>query len=111
SAEKQCPVILFLHGGLLEGNDGFRPVYGDLPRNGDCCAGLATAAGNLGVAVMRNPQRFPCVVVFPQAPAGVAYWYGASEDLALRALEDVVVKYNGDRDRIYLTGGSLGGEG
>jgi predicted peptidase len=109
--EKQWPVILFLHGGFANGNDGLHPLFYDLPRGADCCAGLTTAAGNLGVAVMRNSQRFPCLVLFPQAPAGVGYWYGASEDLALRALEEVVVKYNGDRDRIYLTGLSQGGNG
>jgi predicted peptidase len=108
--EKQWPVILFLHGGLISGHDGFRPVYGDLPRGGDCCGGFATAAGNLGVAVMRNSQRFPCLVVFPEQPSG-GDWNGSNEDLALRALEEVVVRYNGDRNRVYVTGISLGGEG
>jgi predicted peptidase len=108
--EKQWPVILFLHGGLIAGHDGFEPVFADLPRGGDCCNGFATAAGNLGVAVMRHPQRFPCLVVFPEQPSA-GDWNGSNEDLALRALEEVVVKYNGDRNRIYLTGISLGGEG
>jgi predicted peptidase len=49
-------------------------------------------------------------VVFPEQPSG-GDWNGSTEDLALRALEEVIVKYNGDRGRVYLTGISLGGEG
>src|SRR5207245_2877763 len=37
--EKQWPVILFLHGGLISGHDGLLPVFADLPRGGDCCGG------------------------------------------------------------------------
>jgi predicted peptidase len=111
-AEKQGPVILFLHGSLAEGHDGFHPLMNTLPRgtNFNIAAG-STVAGSLGVAVMRNSQRFPCLVVWPQQPEGTAGWGGPNADLALRVLEEVVGKYNGDRSRLYLTGISSGGGG
>jgi predicted peptidase len=110
--DKQWPVILFLHGGFTEGHDGFHPLIYTLPTGADLGAKVTlSTAGALGVAVMRNPQRFPCLVVWPQAPDGAGYWGGASEDMALRALEEVIQKYNGDRSRLYVTGLSLGGDG
>src|SRR5262249_55123145 len=66
--DKPWPVILFLHGGGTAGDDGFYPVFSTLPLQGpypDPLASKRTVAGSLGVAVMRNPQRFPCLVVFP----------------------------------------------
>ena len=38
-------------------------------------------------------------------------WSGRNEAQALQTLEEVVVKYNGDRSRLYLTGFSVGGHG
>ncbi len=114
--EKQWPVILFLAGGFTSGSDGFHPLFIDLPRGANFTGDtrpLLTNAGNLGVAVMRNPQRFPCLVVWPQMPSGndLTEWTGRFQDLALQALEEVVVKYNGDRNRLTVTGVSLGGDG
>ena len=111
--DKQWPVILFLHGGGTAGDDGFYPVFSTLPLQGpypDPIASKRTVAGSLGVAVMRYPQRFPCLVVFPQQRSGNE-WVGHKQAQALQALEQVVVKYNGDRSRLYLTGLSGGGHG
>jgi predicted peptidase len=115
SPAKQWPVILFLHQSTIEGHDGFLPLFTDLPRGGNAtpaniAQSMLTGAGSLGVAVMRNPQRFPCLVVWPELPSAGS-WSGIYNDLALRALEEVVEKYNGDRNRLYLTGISLGGAG
>jgi predicted peptidase len=98
--EKQWPVIMFLHGsGAGGGNNSFNPVIATLPDS---------AVGALGVPVMRHPDWFPCLVVWPQT---IGDWSGRFEALALQALEEVVVKYNGDRNRLYLTGVSAGGTG
>jgi predicted peptidase len=90
--DKQWPVILFMHGAGEQGTDGLRQ----------------TAVG-IGPHIIWNSRRFPCLVVMPQTSSGT--WTGTSGDLALRALDDVVAKYNGDRSRLYLTGLSLGGNG
>ena len=108
--DKQWPVILFLHGSYGWGTDGFQPVFHTLARGSNDLATLNTTAGALGVAVMRNPQRFPCLIVWPQMPSA-GDWQGTIEDLAIRILEQVIVKYNGDRNRVYLTGISLGSRG
>jgi predicted peptidase len=119
--ERQWPVILFLHGAYADGQDGFAPVFTTLPPKGpyvpeNLLESTRSVAGSLGVAVMRKPQQFPCLVLFPQAPSqqpslDVSGWSGINGDLALRALEAVIEKYHGDRNRVYLTGLSLGGEG
>jgi predicted peptidase len=114
SPERQWPVILSLHGGFGDGADGFRPLFYDLPSKGPYTFPQSIIwGGGLGGALTRNPQRFPCLVVWPQMPPGndVTPWSGPMEDLALRALEEVVETYYGDRNRVYLTGISLGGEG
>lgn len=91
--EKRWPVILFLHGSGERGDDGQRQ----------------TAVG-LGPAIRWNPERFPAIVVLPQARAGTR-WMGDEARFAMRALERTVTELAGDPDRLYLTGMSLGGYG
>jgi predicted peptidase len=93
SPDQSWPGILFLHGSGERGDDGFAQV-----RVG------------IGPQLWLHPERFPCLVVMPQAPRD-AVWSGATNDLALMALEAVAAKYNGDRSRLYVTGLSLGGSG
>lgn len=87
------PVILFLHGSGERGDDGVKP----------------TLAG-LGPHVRANPDSFPAIVVFPQVPEN-GEWQGASADVAFAALDAATAEFNGDRDRTYLTGMSMGGYG
>ena len=97
SPDKQYPVILFLHGAGEIGSDNeiqlphFSQSFG--------------AAGDI--------LKY-AVIVCPQTPAG---WnideYEAFDrrgwlSIAKRILDRAVKDYNGDRDRIYLTGLSLG---
>lgn len=91
--DRSWPVILFLHGSGERGADGVAP----------------TTVG-LGPALEQNPERFPALVVFPQALRGLG-WRGQMLDAACAALEDVIDVYNGDTDRVYLTGVSIGGFG
>jgi predicted peptidase len=93
--KKRWPVILFLHG------------------SGECGDnGLSQTQTGIGRALRLHPERFPCLVVMPQAPSGDACdWSGAPNDLALQALDEVVRRYRGDRGRLYLTGLSMGGFG
>lgn len=89
------PVILALHGVGECGNDGL----------------LQTTVGLAG-AIRRHPERFPAIVVFPQAHAdGTPGWQGAGGRAALAAVEKAIAEFSGDPSRVYLTGLSAGGNG
>jgi predicted peptidase len=90
---KKLPVILFLHGAGERGNDGLKQ----------------TQVG-IGSALRMSSERFPALVVMPQCAAG-QFWSDKMAELALKALDQTVAEYNGDPDRLYLTGLSLGGFG
>lgn len=92
-SKKRLPVILFLHGRGELGNDG-----------------LAQTTVGLGPAIERNPKRFSAIVVFPQASQGYG-WRGFNLRTAVAALDDVEQTYDIDRDRVYVTGLSMGGFG
>jgi predicted peptidase len=93
-AGARWPVILFLHGSGEAGADGLLQTEVGLPR-----------------AIRRHPERFPGIVVMPQAARG-AWWSDvAMEKLALAALDASIKEFRGDPERLYLTGLSLGGYG
>lgn len=93
SASQEWPVILFLHGGGERGSDGLKQ----------------TDVG-LGRAVRFNPERWPAIVVFPQAPES-ELWQGETAGMAMAALDATTNEFSTDDSRIYLTGMSLGGNG
>jgi predicted peptidase len=86
-------VILFLHGAGERGSDGLRSTQ------------IGAAA-----AIRANPERVPAIVVFPQAPLDTR-WLGEPADAAMAALDATIAEFHGDRDRVYLTGLSMGGYG
>jgi predicted peptidase len=87
------PVVLFLHGAGERGDDGLQQ----------------TNVG-IGPAIRRWPERFPGIVVMPQAPRGTL-WPDGPGDAALAALDRTCEELAVDRDRVYLTGLSMGGYG
>lgn len=90
--EHKWPLIVFLHGSAEKGRDGFKQTTVGLP-----------------VYVSRNATRFPFLVVMPQARQ---MWFRGEEATAVwTILEDVLADYRVDRDRIHLTGISMGGIG
>src|SRR4030095_42310 len=92
---KMWPVIVQLHGGGVYGNDGLKHTEGGLAR-----------------AIRNNPERFPVVVVFPQAHAdGTPGWQLEGGHAAWDALDRTVKEFKGDRKRVILTGYSAGGNG
>jgi predicted peptidase len=93
SQDKLHPVILFLHGVGEGGEDGL----------------LQTQVG-LGPAIRQARERFPFIVVFPQARSD-RLWAGEMATLALKALDQTVEEFNGDPQRLYVTGISMGGHG
>jgi len=89
------PVIVALHGGGEYGSDGLRQ----------------TNVG-LGPAIRRNPERFPAIVIFPQAMAdGTPGWQLDGGKAAMAALDKTLKEFNGDPKRVILTGYSAGGNG
>jgi predicted peptidase len=90
---KLYPVILFLHGVGEWGEDGL----------------LETQVG-LGPAIRQARERFPFIVVFPQARR-YQLWMSEMATLALKTLDQTVVEFNGDSQRLYVTGISMGGSG
>jgi len=90
---KVHPVILFLHGAGEGGEDGL----------------LQTQVG-LGPAIRQARERFPFIVIFPQARRD-QFWAGEMTTLALKALDRTVDEFNGDPQRLYVTGISMGGFG
>lgn len=93
TADRRWPVILFLHGAGERGSDGI----------------LQTEVG-IGRALRRSPDRFPAIVVLPQAPIETR-WTGVPGDVAVAALDAALVEFSTDPERVYLTGLSLGGQG
>ena len=87
------PLILFLHGAGESGTDDVAP----------------TTVG-IGPAITREPDRFPALVVFPQASRGYG-WRGFNLAAAIAALDDAERAFDVDRDRIFVTGISMGGYG
>lgn len=87
------PALLFLHGSGERGRDNVRQ----------------TQVG-LGPVLRRHPERYPMVVVMPQAPPD-RFWAGATADAALAAFLRLCAEYPVDRGRLLLTGLSMGGHG
>ena len=95
SRKQSYPVILALHGGGQYGSDGLKQTDGALAK-----------------AIRLNPERFPAVVVFPQAKAdGTPGWQREGGEAALAALDKSIKEFRGDARRVYLTGLSAGGNG
>lgn len=87
----QWPMLLFLHGSSLRGQN----------------LELVKEYGPTWVAERR--ADFPCVVLAPQCSEGED-WENKADMLAA-LLDDVLQRHRIDRDRVYLTGVSMGGRG
>lgn len=91
---QKWPVILFLHGAGERGDDGL----------------LQTDVG-IGHAIRKNAVGFPFIVVMPQCRRNSLWVYADMQAQALAALEQSIKEFHGDRNRLYLTGISMGGYG
>lgn len=93
SGDQKWPLIVFLHGAGERGADGSLPIK-----------------VGIGPALLRRKERFPFLVVFPQA---AKTWDAASDDgnRALTTLAEVMRTYRVDPARVHLTGISMGGAG
>lgn len=99
--DEAYPLIVFLHGLGESGSDG-----------------LSQTTAGLGNAIRKNPDRFPCLVYFPQSPS--RQWWSAvdgrvtatnSFEHVTDGIDRVLDLYHVDEDRVSLTGLSMGGYG
>jgi len=88
--ETRWPLILYLHGGSLRGDDVERLRIWGLPHK------------------LESEPDFPFIVVSPQCPAG-EIWTDVQGIDAL--LVQLMRDYRIDPDRVYVTGHSMGGRG
>ena len=93
-ADKVYPVILFLHGAGETKGGAKQPVQ-----------------VGIGPAIKKREKTFPFITIIPQAekPGWEANTDNAKRALAM--LDSVCTDFKTDKDRIYLTGLSMGGYG
>jgi len=88
----KLPVLLCLHGAGERGSEGEHTRLG------------------FGRALRKDPSRWPFLVVFPQCPKG-SQWIGDPRTAAFGALEQALVEFHGDPERVSILGMSMGGAG
>ncbi len=88
-SSKRWPLMLFLHGSGERGTD------------------LQRVAVHGPLKPVNQGKNFPFIIVAPQCPAGQAW----ENDRLIRLLDHCLKRYPADRNRIYLTGISMGGFG
>ena len=94
---KKYPVILYLHGRGPRGNDNEKQIGG------------AHLGSVIQLFELKYPERYRSFIeVFPQTQSN---WLGDPAEQAIKALDQTVAEFNGDAQRIYLAGASLGGYG
>jgi len=87
------PLIVFLHGRGESGGDN-----------------VAQTTLGLGPALVRQPDRWPFLVAFPQKPNPRIEWEAHAREL-FTTIDALSTTYRIDRSRRYLTGVSQGGHG
>ncbi len=93
--DQKWPMILFLHGSGERGSEGLDETQIGLP-----------------AAIRVHPERWPFIVVMPQVPFSHHHWTdGDMMEVAMAALRAEEAEFDGDANRTYLTGLSLGGYG
>lgn len=90
----RCPVLVFLHGLGEIGTDNTKQLNN-------------SASGSMQLLSNANLAKQPTIMVAPQTD-GVNNWVAGK---VIDILDDVHAEFPYDRDRIYLTGYSLGGGG
>ena len=89
---KRYPLVIFLHGAGERGDDLEKvAVHGYLKH------------------VRENNAEYPCIILAPQCPYE-KYWACYTESL-LAFLDEMIETLPVDRERVYLTGLSMGGTG
>ncbi|MBC8138564.1 MAG: prolyl oligopeptidase family serine peptidase [Fibrella sp.] len=88
------PVIVFLHGSGERGDDN-----------------TAQTKNGIRLMIAREGDGFPAVVVAPQCRADNRWTAPEMEAMVMKALDQTMTEFNGDPQRVYLTGLSMGAYG
>ena len=94
NASHKWPVIVYLHSNGAGGVDG-----------------LSHTNTGLASVIRRDRARVPAIVVFPQADPSSRWSSPAMHEQVLACLDAAAREFNGDADRFYLIGYSMGGQG
>ena len=94
TSNRKWPIVLFLHGAGERGDDG-----------------LQQSQVGIGGAIRTHSDRFPAIVVMPQCRKNIWWQAPSMEAQAIAALDAATREFNGDPERTYLTGLSMGGYG
>jgi predicted peptidase len=89
---QKVPVMLYLHGSNRRGTDN-EAQLADLYEN-----------------IKGFPDNWQFIVVIPQCREDT-FWAGPMTEQAMAALDQTVKEFNGDENRLYLAGYSMGGFG
>ena len=89
--QQRWPLIMFLHGAGERGSDLKKVKVHGPPK------------------IVENRKDFPFIVVSPQCPTGD--WWTDKVEVLINLLDDIVARYKVDKERVYLTGLSMGGYG
>jgi predicted peptidase len=92
-ADKAWPLILFLHG------------------RGESYGPLSLVKKWGPPRIVEKNADFPYIVVSPQCPGKERWSQPRQQQILVDLLDDVLKKYRINKDRVYLTGLSLGGYG
>lgn len=87
--ENNFPLVLFLHGAGERGTDLEKVKVHGLPK------------------LINEGKEFPFIVVSPQCPENM-FW---NTDILSALLDEIEANYRVDKNRIYVTGLSMGGHG
>ena len=93
ASQEKWPLILFLHGAGERGNN------------------LKAVEKHGPPKIVKEGKTFPFVIVSPQCPNDEWWSSGKQIDTLSALLDHIVAKYRIDKDRIYVTGLSMGGFG
>ncbi len=88
---QRWPLIMFLHGAGERGSDLNKVKVHGPPK------------------IVENRKDFPFIVVSPQCPKDD--WWTDKVEVLINLLDDIVARYKVDKERVYLTGLSMGGYG
>lgn len=91
------PLIIFLHG------QGERGTNNTSQMNNN-------ANGALALVSTANQAAHPCFMICPQAHIDYG-WNATNEAQIIAVIDQLLATYNIDRDRVYVTGLSMGGAG
>jgi predicted peptidase len=88
---KKWPLVMYLHGAGERGDN------------------LEKVKGNGWPLLIEQSKKFKFIIVAPQCPEG--QWWTAKTETLMALLDDIESNYDVDKDRVYLTGLSMGGFG